>query len=482
MLGKIRKFSSTILAKVFLFIIAIPFVFWGMGDLFRSGNQNTIVKIDDKNIPTKEFVEYVNIYTSSDQKINDALIEKLLRNFIGEKLLVEEIEDFDFKLSDNSLREIITNEEAFKKNNLFSRTEYEKFLVKNSLNAVIFENNLSMEEKKRQLLNYIGGGIAPSNYFVNIVYNEIKQKRNVQIINLNDIFEKEIKFTDDQIKNYFEKNKSDFEELYKTFKLKKLTPKNLTANDNYTDLFFKKIDEIDDMIVQGKKLSNILSRFDLENIELITTDKIGRNKQFKKIENYPNDLVLKIFDINKDDPLLLIEHKDTYFIVNLVQEEMISKKISDVGIKNKILLNLGRNVKREFFSSIISKINNNEFKKIDFDKMAKVKNVEIKKINLDGRNDNKLLKKELVAKIYSSSPKNVIAISDIGLTENYLVYIDSVKNVNIDKNSEDYKKYYELSKLKITENLYSSYNHYLEKKYNIDINYNALNTIKNYTR
>ena len=88
----------------------------------------------------------------------------------------------------------------------------------------------------------------------------------------------------------------------------------------------------------------------------------------------------------------------------------------------------------------------------------------------------------MVAKIYSSSPKNVIAISDIGLTENYLVYIDSVKNVNIDKNSEDYKKYYELSKLKITENLYSSYNHYLEKKYNIDINYNALNTIKNYTR
>ena len=66
MLGKIRKFSSTILAKVFLFIIAIPFVFWGMGDLFRSGNQNTIVKIDDKNIPTKEFVEYVNIYTYSD--------------------------------------------------------------------------------------------------------------------------------------------------------------------------------------------------------------------------------------------------------------------------------------------------------------------------------------------------------------------------------------------------------------------------------
>ena len=50
MLGSIRKFSSSIFAKVFLFIVAIPFVFWGMGDVFRSGNQNTIVKIGNEKI------------------------------------------------------------------------------------------------------------------------------------------------------------------------------------------------------------------------------------------------------------------------------------------------------------------------------------------------------------------------------------------------------------------------------------------------
>ena len=54
MLGRIRKFSSSIFAKVFLFIVAIPFIFWGMGDLFRGGNQNTIVKIDEEKITVKE--------------------------------------------------------------------------------------------------------------------------------------------------------------------------------------------------------------------------------------------------------------------------------------------------------------------------------------------------------------------------------------------------------------------------------------------
>ena len=55
MLGTIRKFSSSVLAKIFLFIVALPFVFWGMGDLFRGGNQNVIVKIGNEKVSTKEF-------------------------------------------------------------------------------------------------------------------------------------------------------------------------------------------------------------------------------------------------------------------------------------------------------------------------------------------------------------------------------------------------------------------------------------------
>mgnify|MGYP001200714396 CR=1 FL=1 len=69
MLGSFRKFSSSIFAKVFLFIVAIPFVFWGMGDVFRSGNQNTIVKIANEKIATKDFVEYLNYYTDPSEKL-----------------------------------------------------------------------------------------------------------------------------------------------------------------------------------------------------------------------------------------------------------------------------------------------------------------------------------------------------------------------------------------------------------------------------
>ena len=59
MLNKIRNFSKTILAKVLLVIIIIPFVFWGMGGVFNSGNTNNIAKINNHNISTQNFVNYI---------------------------------------------------------------------------------------------------------------------------------------------------------------------------------------------------------------------------------------------------------------------------------------------------------------------------------------------------------------------------------------------------------------------------------------
>ena len=59
MIASIRKFSKSFVAKVFVGIIALPFILWGMGDVFRSGNQNVIVEINENKISTKEFMNYL---------------------------------------------------------------------------------------------------------------------------------------------------------------------------------------------------------------------------------------------------------------------------------------------------------------------------------------------------------------------------------------------------------------------------------------
>ena len=71
MLNSIRNFSKTITAKIFLFIVAVPFVFWGMGDVFTSGNTNSLAKINNENISTEDFIDHINKLNINQNLIND---------------------------------------------------------------------------------------------------------------------------------------------------------------------------------------------------------------------------------------------------------------------------------------------------------------------------------------------------------------------------------------------------------------------------
>ena len=171
MLSSIRKFSTSIYAKILLGIVVIPFVFWGMGTSFRGGNKNVVVVIDEEKFSTKEFANFVSSYQNSNEEIDSEKIDQLLSAFIGNKLIEKEYNNFGIKLSDISLSKLIKIQKEFKSDNKFSRTQYEKFLITNNLDAVSFEKNMANQEKKKQLLNIIGG--SSGKYFPDSVSNDM---------------------------------------------------------------------------------------------------------------------------------------------------------------------------------------------------------------------------------------------------------------------------------------------------------------------
>ena len=477
MLGSFRKFSGSIYAKILLGIIIIPFIFWGMGSSITGGSKNVVVVIDKEKYSIQHFSNFIKKTALKKVEAND--VEGFLFAFISEKLIEKEIEHFGIKLSDNSLSKLIRHQEQFKRENKFSRTEYEKFLIKNNVTAINFESILSKEEKKKQLLDFIGGGASPSKFLVNISYDKINQKRVIELINLNDVFKIQLNFSEDQIKTYFENNKNKYNKIYKSVKLLELSPKKLVDNNEFNDLFFKKIDEIDDLIFGGEKLNYIIQKFNLEKPNSFTINELGKDINSKMNKKITKDLIEKIFNIKEIEPTVLIEDKNKYFIVELVKTESIQKGIGDDFIKKEILLDLGKKTRIRLITEIIVKINKNNFNKYDFDKLSKDKNVNIKKISLNNQNDDKILKKEIVNQIYTFPEKKVIIVNDIDLSENFLIYIDKIKNVTIDENSEEYQKYFNLSKNQIVSELYNTYENYIQKKYKIDINYQALDAIKN---
>ena len=479
MLGQIRKFSSSIYAKILMIIIIIPFVFWGMGSNFVGGNKNVIDIIDKEKYSTQAFFNFMEKSISPEQKISAEQIDQLLSAFIGEKLMEKEVEHFNIILSDKSLSELLKIQEKFKRDKKFSRVEYEKFLLKNNMTAAEFEYIFSQYEKKKQLFDFIGGGIIPSKQMVNIAYDKINQKRKIELINLNEIFKKKTNFTEDQIKSYFESNKNKYKEIYKSIKLIELNPKQLVGSEEFNDGYFKKIDEIDYMLIEGKNLEDIIQSFNLQKARSLTLNASGEDVNLKAINNISKNLAKAIFNSSDEESTTLIEIKDKYFIVEIIKTEEIQRSIESASVKNDIILNLEIKNKRKMMSKIIARVNKNDFDKSDFDKLSKDETVPIKKITLKNQNDESSLKKDLVSHIYAFSEKKVAVVSDINFLENYLVYIDKIENVNISDSSEEYLKYLDLSKNKITNELYNTYDNYIRKRYKIDINYQALDIVKN---
>ena len=110
MLNKLRKFSKGKLAGVLVGIIIIPFVFWGMGSVFSGGNTNNIAKVNNETISTQDFMRYIN------------------------------------------------------------QTMMDPEYIKNNITAVEFERWIKNNELKKNLFNYIGGGIMSPYFLIRIFH------------------------------------------------------------------------------------------------------------------------------------------------------------------------------------------------------------------------------------------------------------------------------------------------------------------------
>ena len=142
MIGSFRNFSKSKFAGVLVFIMIIPFVFWGMGGMFSSGNTNNIAKINNTNISTEDFLNHVNTLEISPDYIRKNLdknvIEELLSTLITTEILNLEVKSFNIALSENSLSNKIKNNKNFlDEDGKFQRIKYEKFLLENNISNII---------------------------------------------------------------------------------------------------------------------------------------------------------------------------------------------------------------------------------------------------------------------------------------------------------------------------------------------------------
>ena len=426
-------------------------------------------------------MKYVNRLNLDDkereQLTNGDLLEKILSSYIGKKVLSLELQNQNVSISDKSLKDIITNDKAFYKDDKFSRTKYEEFLISNSLSAPLFEENIAEQEKKRQLLSFLSEGINIPNFMVQYEYNKENQTKEIKYIDLKKFYNKEI--SEEKLKKAYEKNKELFKEEYKKFNYLELKPELLIGENEYNENYFKVINEIENRILDGATLKNIKDDYKLsiKNTELI-------NKEMKNVEGVKSlTLKRKIFDnffnLKKLNSSEFLSINENFYLVELIKMKKILKKIDDQSVTKALSAQIKAERKIVGNTDIVKKINSKKFNENEMINFAKKNNLMVNSIKLNGINDNKIFKKGVIRRIFETRDNEINLITDGLLKDNYIVLTKKTVINKINQNHSEFQNYKYKARLNIANNIYNFYDLNLNNKYKVDVNLKTLDRIKN---
>ncbi len=482
MATSIGKLSKSFFVKLLVGIIILPFVFWGMGDVFRGGNQNIIATIGSKKINTQEFLNYFNRLDLNQNDLKNIkksdLFEQVLSEYIGKQVMALEIEKSGIVISDNSLRDIIKNEKIFFKNDKFSRTEYEKFLLKSGVTAPTFEKNIIEQESKRQYLDSLAGGITISKILVEKEFKKENQIKKIEYIDLNKYYLNQ-KPSKEQIKEIYEKNKKLFIKEYKSIQYAEITPKLIVNINEYNELFFKQLDAIENNVLDGQPFEETARE---NNLKVITVEKIDANKKDvndNKNSTVPDKLFRKIFLIKEEKIPEVVKVNNKYY---LVEVKSITKK--NLSINNPDVLKIVNNQidiqnKIKNNTSIAKDIGMGAFDKTKMEKFASDNNLEIKKYEILNLKQNEIFSEGIIKNIFLISDGEITLITDSNLSKNFLIQVINTKYKKLENNSNEFEKYEAKARLNLVNKIYKTFDENINKKYKVELNKKTIERVKN---
>ena len=470
MLGKLRGFTNSKLAGVLVAIIIVPFVFWGMGSVFSGGNTNNIAKINNNSISTKDFIDHINrLRINPDyikENLDNNILERILSDVISKDLLLMEYKDLNIKVSDRSLKLSLKNDINFLDDDKrFSRLKYEKFLLENNIIAAEFENRLKKSELRKKLFDYIGGGIKSPYFLQNKTYIDENKKISIQYYDLENAYDKNI--SDEEITKYIIENEASLKEAYINFSYAKLEPSDLIEINEFNEEFYKKIDEIE---------NDILNEVSLEDIARKNEIKLQKRNNFKFVNE---DNVLKEIYENKDKKEIILKDKDNYFLLyQITKINNILPKSNDASFRDKVKNRIILKKKFDLNKNLFEKIQNKDFKDSDFNNLVKNKD-NINSGIINSIIDDNLFDETSLKLIYEL-PRNSFVMVSNKTNKIFLAKVNQITYENLKSTNENIGEYLAKTNINLIDDIYSSYDTSLKTKYEVKVFNNNIDRIKDY--
>ena len=468
MISSFRNFAKTKFAGILVFIIIIPFVFWGMGGMFSSGNTNNVAEINNKKISTQEFFDFLNNskipLKTLQENLDKNIIEELLGGLISNTMIDLEIKDLNLIVSELTLlKKIKENKNFHDENGNFQRIKYEKFLLENNLTAPGFELRLKGRELQKNLFDYIGAGTISPKFLIKKLYEEENQKLEIDYINLNSFYKKKETISDAELINFINDNEDQLKVEYIDFSYAVINPKNLIGVDDFNQSFFDKIDQIEIDISNEVEFNTIISKLDIKS----------KNVTNFKFSPDSDEIEKKIFEL-KDNKFDLFENKNDFILYKITNSSKKTPDLNDNQIRKEIIEIVSQKNKYDYNKELLDKITNKEFINSDFLEMGKDK---IQTTKLNSIKDNKKFEINAVEILYSL-PINSFTLINDDKDNIYLAKVKKYEKQSIDMNSDKFDEYLKKENSNNKNTLLKSYDLLLNNKYEVTLYQKTIDRVK----
>src|SRR5512138_3492242 len=218
MLQSIRDKITGWIAWIFLAVIAVVFIFWGID--FGTGGATYAAKVDGERIPVQEVRRAWQqqqsrlqqmMRTELPQELVELQQRAILDQFVQQALLERRAKDLGFRVSDAALAQRVMEFPDFQVDGQFSKDRYNALIRASGLSEARFEEDLRTETLIRQLQTGIVDSAFVVPYELDRRFALEKQEREIQyaLISANDFLD-QITVTDEQVEAWYEEHKAEF--------------------------------------------------------------------------------------------------------------------------------------------------------------------------------------------------------------------------------------------------------------------------------
>lgn len=212
------------LLQVFLALITLPFVLWGVSSYEKAGNSADVaatvdgIKITQQELENSLRQQQDRMRQQLGANYDAAMFDKpqvkraVLDNLISQRLMVERARAARLVVPDEQVAQVIAGIDAFQNEGKFDKKRYESVLANQGMSPLMFEARVRDELVGQQLQDaYAQNGFAANTVAANIIrLNEQQRIVNVSTVSFQS-FMSRTKVEDAELKEYYEQNKNEFQ-------------------------------------------------------------------------------------------------------------------------------------------------------------------------------------------------------------------------------------------------------------------------------